>query len=58
LLGAVGSLTPNAIAMRALVELGPGRRDLLEVLPLLVALVAIGVVGLAVGSQLMVRRLR
>ena len=58
LLGSVGALTPNAIAMRALVELGPGRRDLFEVLPLLLALVAIGAVGLAVGSQLMVRRLR
>ena len=56
LVGAIGSLTPNAIAMRALVELGPGGQDLRSVLPLLLALVAIGAVGLLIGSRSMVRR--
>lgn len=56
LLGAVGSLTPNAIAMRALVELGPGGQDLVPVVPLLLALLAIGAVGLLVGTRAMVRR--
>ena len=56
LLGVIGSYTPNAVAMRALVELGPGGQDLASVLPLLAALVVVGVVAFAVGAQLMVRR--
>jgi ABC-2 type transport system permease protein len=56
LLGAVGSLTPNAIAMRALVELGPGGQDLASVVPLLLALLAVGAVGLLIGTRMMVRR--
>jgi len=56
LLGTIGSYTPNAVAMRALIELGPGGRDLVSVLPLLGALVAVGLVAFVIGSQLMVRR--
>ena len=56
LLGAIGSLTPNAIAMRALVELGPGGQDLVSVVPLLAALLATGAVGLLIGTRVMVRR--
>ena len=56
LLGAIGSLTPNAIAMRALVELGPGGQDLVSVVPLLAALLVTGAVGLLIGTRVMVRR--
>jgi ABC-2 type transport system permease protein len=55
-LGAIGALTPNGMAMQALVELGPGGQDLGEVVPLLAGLLFTGVVGIAVGSSLMRRR--
>ncbi|MBM3662268.1 MAG: ABC transporter permease [Actinobacteria bacterium] len=55
-LGVVGAYTPNALAMRALIELGPGGQDLASVLPILAALVAAGIAAFAVGSQLMTRR--
>ncbi|MFZ4517441.1 MAG: ABC transporter permease [Microthrixaceae bacterium] len=57
LLGAVGSLTPNSIAMRALIELGPGGQDLASVLPLLVALWAMGIAGVLLGGSMLRRRL-
>lgn len=57
LLGVLGSLTPNSMAMRALVELGPGRRSLAEVAPLLLALVAMGAVGVLAGGRILRRRL-
>jgi ABC-2 type transport system permease protein len=56
LLGYLGALTPNSIAMRALIELGPGGRTLLDVVPLLAALVAIGVVSVVVGGRILRRR--
>jgi ABC-2 type transport system permease protein len=56
-LGVVGSLTPNSIAMRALVELGPGRRSVLDVAPLLLALLAMGAVGVLAGGRILRRRL-
>jgi ABC-2 type transport system permease protein len=56
LLGALGAITPNSIAMRALVELGPGGRSLVDVLPLLAALVGMGVVSVVVGGRILRRR--
>jgi ABC-2 type transport system permease protein len=56
-LGAIGSVTPNGLAMQALVEVGPGGRSLVDVLPQLGGLLLTGAVGLAVGGALMKRRL-
>lgn len=58
LLGAIGSITPNGLAMEALVELGPGGQDLADVVPQLAGLLAIGVVGLVVGGRIMRARFR
>lgn len=57
LLGAVGSLTPNSIAMRALVETGPGGQALVEVWPLVLALWAMGAAGVVLGGAMLRRRL-
>lgn len=57
-LGAIGSLTPNGMAMQALVELGPGGQDMVDVLPQLLGLLLIGVVGLLVGGRIMRSRFR
>jgi ABC-2 type transport system permease protein len=57
-LGFLGVLTPNGAAMRALIELGPGGRSLVEVWYLLAWLVVVGVAGLLVGGRLLSRRLR
>jgi hypothetical protein len=57
-LGFIGVLTPNGAAMRALIELGPGGRSLVEVWYLIAWMVVVGVVGLLVGGRLLSRRLR
>lgn len=57
-LGVIGSLTPNGAAMRALIELGPGERTLLEVWYLLLWLCLTGVGGLLAGARLLQRRWR
>jgi hypothetical protein len=44
--------------MRALIELGPGGRSLVEVWYLIAWMVVVGVVGLLVGGRLLSRRLR
>jgi len=57
-LGVLGTLTPNGAAMRALIEVGPGGRDLVDVWYLLAWMLLIGVAGVAVGGRLLTRRLR
>lgn len=56
--GAIGALTPNGAAMRALIDAGPGGEGLAGVWPEIVWMLVIGVVGVVVGGVLLNRRLR
>jgi ABC-2 type transport system permease protein len=58
LLGVVGIMTPNGAAMRALVELGPGGRSLMDVWYLLAWMLILGVGGIVIGGRLLRGRLR
>lgn len=57
-LGVLGTLTPNGAAMRALIEVGPGGRSLLDIWYLLLWMLVVGVGGVVVGGRLLTRRLR